>query len=52
MPGIIHTLILQKGACQGDPVSACLFILASEVVFVFTKINENIKDIEFFKHVF
>ena len=43
---------LEKGARQGDPVSAYLFILALEVLFVFIKSNENIKGIEIFKHVF
>ena len=43
---------LEKGARQGDPVSAYLFILALEVLFVFIKSNENIKGIEIFKYVF
>ena len=43
---------LGKGAPQGDPVSAYLFILALEVLFVFIKSNENIKGIEIFKFVF
>ena len=43
---------LEKGNCQGDPVSAYLFILALEVRFVFIKSNENIKHIEIFKHAF
>ena len=43
---------LEKGARQGDPVSAYLFILALEVLFVFIKSNENIKGIEIFKHAF
>ena len=43
---------LKKGACQGDPVSAYLFILPLEVIFVFIKSNENIKGIEIFKHTF
>ena len=45
-------LNLEKGARQGDQVSAYLFILALEVLFVFIKSNENIKGIEIFKHVF
>ena len=43
---------LEKGARQNDPVSAYLFILALEVLFVFIKSNENIKGIETFKYVF
>ena len=43
---------LEKGGRQGDPVAAYLFVLALEVLFVFIKSNERIKDIEIFKHVF
>ena len=43
---------LGKGAHQGDPVSAYLFIVALEVLFVFIKGNENIKGIEIFKFFF
>ena len=43
---------LEQGARQGGPVSAYLFILALEVLFVFIKSNENIKGIEIFKYVF
>ena len=42
-------LILGKGARQGGPVSAYLFVLALEVLFIFFKSNENIKGIEIFK---
>ena len=42
----------KKAAWQGDPVSAYLFMLALEVLFVFIKSNENIKVLEIFKHVF
>ena len=43
---------LEKVAHEGDPVSAYLFILALEVLFVFIKSNGNIKVIEIFQHVF
>ena len=43
---------LEKGAGQGDPISAYLFIVALEFLFVFIKSNENIKGIEIFKYVF
>ena len=43
---------LKKGDGQGDPVSAYLFIVALEFLFVFIKSNENIKGIEIFKYVF
>ena len=34
---------LEKGACQGDPVLAYLFILALEVLFVFIKSKKRSK---------
>ena len=43
---------LEKGSCQADLVSAYLFILALEALFVFIKSNENIKGTEIFKYVF
>ena len=43
---------LKKGDGQGDPVSAYLFIVALEFLFVFIKSNENIKVTEIFKYVF
>ena len=43
---------LGNGTRQGDPVSADLFTLALEVLFVFIKSNEIIKGIEIFKYVF
>ena len=43
---------LEKGAGQGEPVSAYLFILALEVLFVFIESNENVKGTEIFKHAF
>ena len=43
---------LEKGAHQGDPVLAYLFILALKVLFIFIKSDDNIKSTEIFKHVF
>ena len=45
---------LEKGArCEGDPISAYLFILALEVLFELTlKSNADIKGITTFNHAF
>ena len=42
----------EKGARQGNPVLAYLFILAVEVLFVFIKSNEMIKGTKIFIHAF
>ena len=43
---------LEKGARQGDPNSAYLFILALEVLFELIKNNDDIRGITIFNHTF
>ena len=43
---------LEKGACQGDPILAYLFILALEGVFELIKNNADIREIPIFNHAF
>ena len=43
---------LEKGARQGDPISAYLFILALEVLFELIKNNDDIRGITIFNHAF
>ena len=37
---------LERGACQGDPISAYLFIIALEVLFILIKNDSKIKPLE------
>ena len=43
---------LQKGDRQGDPISAYLFILCLEIVFILIKANKRVKGINIFKHTY
>ena len=43
---------LEKGTRQGDPISACLFILVLEIFFLCIKENKNIKGLNIFNHIF
>ena len=41
---------LERGARQGDPVSAYLFILCLEILFILMKNDPNVKGLEIFHY--
>ena len=43
---------LNRGACQGDPISAYLFILVFEILFLLIKENPHIKGLNIFDHCY
>ena len=43
---------LQKGARQGDPILAYVFILCLEIVFILIKANKRVKGINIFRHTY
>ena len=43
---------LERGARQGYPISAYLFIVISEIFFIFVKDNPKVKGLNIFKHEF
>ena len=43
---------LDRGACQGDPISTCIFILALDVLSFLVRNNKDIKGLNIFDHLF
>ena len=45
-----NVILLEKGAHQGHPVSACLFTLCLEVSFLHVKVNHKTRDVNIFQY--
>lgn len=43
---------IEKGACQDDPISAHLFILCLQVLFLVVKANHKIKGMNIFQYIY
>ena len=43
---------LEKGACQGDPLSVYFFILCLEVLFLLVKANHKIRGVNIFQYTY
>ena len=43
---------LEKGACQGDPLSVYFFILCLEVLFLLVKANHEIRGVNIFQYTY
>ena len=52
MEVLLLSIHIKRGAHQGDPISAYLFIIALEVFFALIKNKVDIKSIDLFDHIF